>query len=86
MNFLVKIFPCLPINGKRIHIVGSLSGGMLSVRSALRSVRVVLLLISARAVNTLESLSFTFPVHGKRQGQNFLTEFSFNLYVLDFLS
>ena len=34
----------------------------------------------------LESLSFTFPVNGKRQGRNVLTEFSCNLYVLDFLS
>ena len=55
INFLIKMFACLSINGKRTHIVGGFSGGILSVRSALRSVCVVSLLISARAVNTLIS-------------------------------
>ena len=71
INFLVKMFPCLPINGKRIHIVGSFSGGMLSERSALGSVCVVSLLISARAVNTL--ISFLVRLREKPfQDINFL--------------
>ena len=38
------------------------------------------------AVRHRELISFTFLVNGKRQGRNFLTVFSCNLYVLDFLS
>ena len=65
------MFACLSINGKRIHIVGSFSGGMLSVRSALSSVCVVSLLISARAVNTL--ISFLVRLREKPfQDMNFL--------------
>ena len=57
MNFSVKLLPYLPINGKRIQIVGSLSSWSVARLAC------VVLLISARAVNT--SISFLVMLREK---------------------